>query len=261
MCIAAAENSQLITLEYLHANNIQFDCDMLKAAAKSNNMAIFQWVHTHIARTLTNEFLRDLQEGLCQIAACAGNLQMLTYIRENIKEWDFGVYLGAASGGQLGILKYAFEHNCPTKHAYLRLDKTVYKEAASGGHVHVLEWFSNVTPVHRFGSDIMRIGVMSGHLRVKHMRMQHDYYHHFAHAHFLTHTHTHVNTCTQGNAHKHMDTRTWTQAHAHKHTCTKIHSCKITRSSTYTRLYVYIHTVHSNEKAHALALAAALIIT
>ncbi|CAB9526222.1 ankyrin repeat protein [Seminavis robusta] len=73
-------------------------------AAKSGNLAVFQWVRE-------NGWSWDTRT--CYIAAGHGHFHILKYAHENGCDWDSMTCYAAAEGGHLDILKYARENYCP----------------------------------------------------------------------------------------------------------------------------------------------------
>jgi hypothetical protein len=69
----------------------------------------------------------------CRIAAGAGNLVALAYLRNHGYTWDKSVCAAAAAEGRLDCLRYAHENGCPW-------GKTTPRDAASGGHLACLRY-------------------------------------------------------------------------------------------------------------------------
>ena len=69
---------------------------------------------------------------LCTSAAKGGQLEVLEWLRENECPWDKNT-CEAASGGHLEVPMWARENDCPW-------DENTCKEAACGGHLEVLQW-------------------------------------------------------------------------------------------------------------------------
>jgi hypothetical protein len=72
-------------------------------------------------------------EGLCLAAAKGGQLQVLKWLLENDCPWDERACSGAAQFGHLGVLKWSDANDCPW-------DEKTCTGAAQFGHVEVLQW-------------------------------------------------------------------------------------------------------------------------
>lgn len=67
------------------------------------------------------------------IAARRGNLELLSWARENGCAWSEGTTYNAAEAGHLDALEWAFDHGCP-------LSEEICTVAATEGHVDILVW-------------------------------------------------------------------------------------------------------------------------
>ena len=79
------------------------------------------------------EFLRGTSENVGGSAASGGDLEMLKWARENDCPWDKQTCADAAMGGHLEVLKWARENGCPW-------DERTCAFAAEGGHLEMLKW-------------------------------------------------------------------------------------------------------------------------
>ena len=70
---------------------------------------------------------------LCASAAKGGQLKVLQWLRENECPWDELTCRAAADGGQLEVLKWARANGCPW-------DEKTCAFAAEGGHLEMLKW-------------------------------------------------------------------------------------------------------------------------
>ena len=70
---------------------------------------------------------------VCEAAAAGGQLEILQWARENDCPWDARTCSGAARGGHFEILKWAHEHECPW-------DENTCSTAAEYGHLEILKW-------------------------------------------------------------------------------------------------------------------------
>ena len=84
-------------------------------------------------RSLHRRGRAELTVNLCTSAAKGGQLEVLEWLRENECPWDEETCTEAASGGHLEVLQWARENGCPW-------DEETCSEAASGGHLETLKW-------------------------------------------------------------------------------------------------------------------------
>ena len=70
---------------------------------------------------------------LCKAAARSGQLEVLQWARESNCPWDYMTCAYAAKGGHLEMLKWARENGCPW-------NSLTCEGAAEGGHLDVLKW-------------------------------------------------------------------------------------------------------------------------
>jgi hypothetical protein len=84
-------------------------------------------------RSLHRRGRAKLTVNLCTSAAKGGQLEVLEWLRENDCPWDEETCWAAAKGGQLEALQWARENGCPW-------DTSTCWAAASGGHLETLKW-------------------------------------------------------------------------------------------------------------------------
>ena len=84
-------------------------------------------------RSLHRRGRAELTVGLCASAAEGGQLKVLQWLRENECPWDEKTCEYAAKGGHLEVLKWARENGCPW-------DERTCERAASEGYLEVLNW-------------------------------------------------------------------------------------------------------------------------
>ena len=84
-------------------------------------------------RSLHRRGRAELTVNLCTSAAKGGQLEVLEWLRENECPWDEDTCWAAAKGGHLEALQWARANDCPW-------DEYTCREAAFGGHLEVLQW-------------------------------------------------------------------------------------------------------------------------
>lgn len=75
---------------------------------------------------------------VCELIAKTGNLQVLKWAHHEGFPWNENTCFAAAENGNLSCLQYAHEHGCQYRCAKL------WKAAAFGGHIAVLEWLLTI---------------------------------------------------------------------------------------------------------------------
>ena len=84
-------------------------------------------------RSLHRRGRAELTVNLCTSAAKGGQLEVLEWLRENECPWDKNTCKEAAYSGHLEVLQWARENDCPW-------DENTCRAAAYGGHLEVLQW-------------------------------------------------------------------------------------------------------------------------
>jgi hypothetical protein len=98
-----------------------------------------------------------VRRDVCALAADVGNLDVLKWARENDCPWDDETCANAAEGGHLEVLKWARENDCPW-------DELTCAHAAWKGHLEVLKWArENGCPSNELTCSSAALG---GHLEV-----------------------------------------------------------------------------------------------
>ena len=75
----------------------------------------------------------ELSDGLCTLAAEAGQHEILKWLRENDFPWDLETCRYAAAGGHLEVLQWAHANGAPW-------DEETCMETERNGHYDMLEW-------------------------------------------------------------------------------------------------------------------------
>ena len=108
-------------------------------------------------RSLHRRGRAELTVGLCASAANGGQLKVLQWLRENECPWDEDTCTQAANGGHLEVLKWARANGCPW-------DGWTCTNAAANGHLEVLKWArENGCP---WNEDTCSEAAFGGHLDV-----------------------------------------------------------------------------------------------
>ena len=99
----------------------------------------------------------ELSDGLCTLAAEAGQHEILKWLRENDFPWDLETCRYAAAGGHLEVLQWARANGCPW-------DRWTCTAAAKGGHLEVLQWArANGCP---WNAETCTLAALGGHIEV-----------------------------------------------------------------------------------------------
>jgi hypothetical protein len=99
----------------------------------------------------------ELSDGLCTLAAEAGQHEILKWLRENDFPWDLETCRYAAAGGHLEVLQWARANGCPW-------DRNTSLEVARRGHLEVLQWArANGCP---WNAETCTLAALGGHIEV-----------------------------------------------------------------------------------------------
>ena len=99
----------------------------------------------------------ELSDGLCTLAAEAGQHEILKWLRENDFPWDLETCRYAAAGGHLEVLQWARANGCPW-------DWRTCAWAAKCGNLEVMQWaHANGCP---WGAETCSWAAQSGHLEI-----------------------------------------------------------------------------------------------
>ena len=108
-------------------------------------------------RSLHRRGRAELTVGLCASAAKGGQLKVLQWLRENECPWEEDTCRAATKGGHLEVLKWARANGCPW-------DEETCAWAAENGHLEVLKWaHANGAPLTHFTREK---AVANGHREV-----------------------------------------------------------------------------------------------
>ena len=154
-CEAAASGGNLEILQWLRENNCPWNAWTCEEAAKGGYLEVLKWARTNGC---------SWNAWTCFAAACGGQLEVIKWARTNGCPWRTETCFAAARGGHLEVLEWAIENGCPHDELTLKyaakeavkmgnisylnwlkeqgchFDKEIYRCAADGGHVEVLEW-------------------------------------------------------------------------------------------------------------------------
>lgn len=97
----------------------------------------------------------------CSVAARAGQLHVLVWLRANGAPWDAGVCAAAAAGGHLHVLRWLRSQSPPCP-----LDSEACFEAASSGHLHILQYLRSQSPPADWDETTCLAAAMGGHFEV-----------------------------------------------------------------------------------------------
>ena len=99
---------------------------IMNAAAFSGHLGALKYWKAHAKKSLFDKFT-------CAFAALGGQMEVLVWLRENNCPWNEWTCYAAARGGHLDVLKYAHEKSCPWDERSCRI-------AAYGGHLDVMKY-------------------------------------------------------------------------------------------------------------------------
>jgi hypothetical protein len=100
----------------------------------------------------------ELPPDICELAACAGNLEIMKWCRKRGYSWDFWSCVYAARGGHLTLLQWCRRKGCPW-------NEVVCQCTASRGQLAALQWcVDNGAPWSR--SLCERLARLNGHSAV-----------------------------------------------------------------------------------------------
>ncbi len=119
----ATRNGHIHILEWLHLTR-QIGCSPCGLAAQAGQLRVLQWLRAHHY---------DWDTKTCADAAAYRHLDVLCWAHENGCAWDDMTTYNAAHGGHVSILEYALQHGCAWHPRALCV-------AAQHGRVSVLEY-------------------------------------------------------------------------------------------------------------------------
>src|SRR5579872_4120649 len=126
-CANAALHGHLEVLSWAIKNGCRRGSRICPNASQNGHFHILEWAHkNHYFNSITFE-------GCFFVAANAGRLDILIWLKEHGGELNHCVCSCAARHGHLHILKWAREHNCDW-------NEDVCFDAAEHGHLDVLGW-------------------------------------------------------------------------------------------------------------------------
>lgn len=160
----AGHRGNIDILEWLTCRGHEFflDLEMCKKAVTNGNLKLIKWEeencgHEHFIASCTffsntgwlaagagqleilkwvrKNFYR-LDHRVCSSAARGGHLEILQWARQNEINWTETTCASAARGGHLEILKWARYNGC-------NWTETTCASAAKGGHLEILQWARN----------------------------------------------------------------------------------------------------------------------
>ncbi|KAJ3100377.1 hypothetical protein HDU97_002252 [Phlyctochytrium planicorne] len=126
---AAAENGDLETIKWLHANwpNKFLEVDSpMDAAAANGHLKVLQWLHLNRSEGCTQKAM--------DFAASKGHLDVVVWLHENRTEGCSFAMNGAARNGHLDVVKW-LHHNRLEGCTNIAMDN-----AATNGHLNVVQW-------------------------------------------------------------------------------------------------------------------------
>lgn len=123
--IAIRENN-LEALKIIYESVYDFDDDVCEKAARLGQFEILEWLYRK-GYKLSLRYYRDF--------AKQGRFDILKFLIENDGDiiMDWRVYIGAAEGGHLEILKWLKSHGC-------YFDCCIYAYAARSGNLEMVKW-------------------------------------------------------------------------------------------------------------------------
>ena len=131
--IAAA--GQLSALQWLRANDCDWDSDTCNAAAGGGHLEVLQWARANGCGWASYT---------CSAAAGGGHLEVLQWLRANGCGWNHYTCNAAAGGGHLEVLRWARANGCDWHWS-------TCNAAARGGHLEVRQWLrANGVPISNF---------------------------------------------------------------------------------------------------------------
>ncbi|CAL6320086.1 unnamed protein product [Bathycoccus prasinos] len=126
-CCKAARTNKLELLKWAREEKkCKWDGRTIEAAAEQGNLEMVKYC-------VVNEF--PMHEDVCAYAADGGHLEILKYLREEVKvPWGASTAAGAAKGGHLHILEYLVERKYDEYGVY------ACEWAAENGHLDCLKY-------------------------------------------------------------------------------------------------------------------------
>lgn len=102
---SASEGGHLDILKWAVDNGYKCTGLVYRSAAQYGHMHILEWAYA-------NNYGFDNYD-ICGDAVRGGQLDILKWLRQRNCPWDYDVCLGAASRGYIDIIKWAHENGCP----------------------------------------------------------------------------------------------------------------------------------------------------
>ena len=133
VCEAAAKGGQLEVLKWLRANGAPWNASVCAYAARYGHLEVLQWARENGAPWYEDE--------ICPIAARKGYLNIVIWARDHGATCDAHVFINAAAGGHLNILKWA-KSIVPL----IPWDEHLCTFAAFNGHLDVIQWALSQDP-------------------------------------------------------------------------------------------------------------------